>query len=187
MCYTLEENGGNDMGNNTIVITPTTEDDLQNICDLWNNGEVMKTVGFPRGTGDTLEGIKKWNERTKERRPLSTHYSIYCDTLGYCGESGYQIHTDTKIASLDIKLLPEARGKGIAYEALSFVIGEAFANGAIKVWVDPHPSNEKALLLYQKLGFQRKEMPEFVKLLEQVDEMNYVPVYMEIELENWDK
>lgn len=175
------------MDKDTLIIKPTTEDDLQNICDLWNNGDVMKTVGFPHGTGDTIEGIKNWYERIKERRPLSIHYSIYCDSIGYCGESGYQIHPATKIASLDIKLLSEARGKGIAYEALSFVIGEAFTNGAIKVWVDPHPNNKKALALYQRLGFQRKEMPQFVKEIEEVDEMDYVPVYMEIELDSWGK
>ena len=39
---------------------------------------------------------------------------------------------------------------------------EAFKNGAETVWVDPNPANSKAIALYQRLGFVRKEMPEHV-------------------------
>ncbi|MBE5861258.1 MAG: GNAT family N-acetyltransferase [Lachnospiraceae bacterium] len=47
---------------------------------------------------------------------------------------------------------------GIATQALSHAIREAFQNGAETLWVDPHPENGKAIALYQRLGFVRKKM-----------------------------
>ena len=52
--------------------------------------------------------------------------------------------------------------KGIATQALSCSIREAFNNGAETVWVDPHPENTKAIALYSRLGFTKKDMPEHV-------------------------
>lgn len=37
---------------------------------------------------------------------------------------------------------------------------EAFRQGASRVWVDPNPLNERAIRLYERLGFVRREMPE---------------------------
>ncbi|WP_022759437.1 GNAT family N-acetyltransferase [Butyrivibrio fibrisolvens] len=51
---------------------------------------------------------------------------------------------------------------GIATQALAYSIQEAFKNGAVDLWVDPHPANVKAIDLYHKLGFVQKEMPEYV-------------------------
>ena len=30
------------------------------------------------------------------------------------------------------------------------------------VWADPDPQNEKAIALYERLGFRRKEMPGYL-------------------------
>jgi RimJ/RimL family protein N-acetyltransferase len=164
-----------------LKIKETTLEDLENVLKLWNDGEVMRFVGLPDGCGITLEELENWYEQLKSRRPLSNHYSIYYDDLGYSGETGYQIFTNNDcIASLDIKLFAKARGKGIAYEALKYAIEEAFKNGARKVWVDPHATNEKAIALYSKLGFQIKEMPDFIKELEEIDDSSPAPVYMEL-------
>jgi RimJ/RimL family protein N-acetyltransferase len=81
-------------------------------------------------------------------------------------------------AALDIKLLPEAQGKGIAEFALRFAIEQAFFQGKAKrVYVDPHPDNIKAWNLYRKLGFTSKARPEH---LEQWD------TYLEITREDWE-
>ena len=55
-----------------------------------------------------------------------------------------------------------ARGRGIATQAISYAMEEAFKNGAETVWVDPHPQNVKAIALYERLGFKQKDMPEHV-------------------------
>ena len=74
------------------------------------------------------------------------------------GETFYQIDEQTRSAALDIKLLPFARGRGIAARALPHAIEAAFNYGAEKVWVDPNPLNQKAIVLYERLGMQRKPM-----------------------------
>ena len=145
-----------------ITVKETTVNDLANIKQLWADGDVMKFVGFPEGLHETDEGMQKWFLRILSSRPTVNHFSIF-DNDVYCGETFY--HIDAKhnnSASLDIKLFPFARGKGIATLALSFAIKEAFKNGATKVWVDPNPDNVKAIALYARLGFTRKPMPGYL-------------------------
>ena len=65
-------------------------------------------------------------------------------------------------AALYIKLFGFARGCGIATAGLSHAIKEAFLNGAEIVWVNPNPENMKAIALYERLGFQQKDFPEYL-------------------------
>lgn len=118
----------------------------------------MRFVGFPEGLQETEENLERWLEGIASARPQTNHYSIYEDGM-YCGETFYSIDPDTLSASMDIKLFPAARGRGIASQALRFAIGEAFRNGALRCWVDPNPENSKAIALYQRLGMKQKPMP----------------------------
>ena len=140
-------------------IHPTGRPDLENIRSLWADGEVMQFVGFPDGLRKTPGEMEIWLERIEARRPLTDHFSIY---LGgrYCGESYYSIDEKTGRAVLDIKLFAFARGRGIASRALRHAIGQAFANGAQKCYVDPNPENHRAIALYRRIGMTEKEMPE---------------------------
>ena len=159
-----------------ITILETTKNDLLNVQALWADGDVMKFVGFPEGLHETLENLERWISRIEARRPLVNHYSIYEDSV-YCGEAFYSIDTQhDNSASLDIKLFSHARGRGIATQALSHAIDAAFANGAKSVWVDPNPANFKAIALYERLGFERKPMPEY--LIE--DDEPVTSIYMEL-------
>lgn len=56
-----------------------------------------------------------------------------------------------------------------------YAIEEAFQNGAEKVWVDPNPDNIKAVALYERLGFVRKPMPDYL-----IDEDGITSIYMEL-------
>ena len=90
--------------------------------------------------------------------------SIYRDEIGYCGETFYYVDDIYQTAAVDIKLLPEAQGRGIAEYALRFAIENAFLQGKAKrVYVDPHPDNLKAWKLYKKLGFTSKTRPEHLQ------------------------
>ena len=40
---------------------------------------------------------------------------------------------------------------------------EAFKNGARSVWVDPNPQNSRAIALYQRLGFKKKQRPPYLE------------------------
>jgi len=127
-----------------IRIKETDQSDVQNVMKLWNNGQVMFYVGFPRGLGVTLERLQKWLDGVNQDI-FCRHYSIYAEDIGYCGETFYDIDREHDLARLDIKLLPKAQGKGIAAYAFSHVIDQVFRNGlATRARVDPHPDNKKA-------------------------------------------
>jgi RimJ/RimL family protein N-acetyltransferase len=146
-----------------IRIKETDQSDLPNILQLWNNGQVMHYVGFPRGLGVTIERLQQWLEGVHQDTH-SRHYSIYAENIGYCGETFYDIDRAHDLARLDIKLLPKAQSKGIAAYAFSYVIDQVFSNDlATKAYADPHPDNKKASKLCAKLGFVSKPRPEFLE------------------------
>ena len=158
-----------------IIIRETTKADLDNVKALWADGDVMKFVGFPEGLHQSDEQMERWFERLCAARPLKNHFSVFEDFI-YCGESFYHIDTNNgNSASLDIKLFGFARGRGIGAKALSYAIEKAFENGAEKVWVDPNPDNVKALALYERLGFVRRKMPDYL-----MDGEEITSVYMEL-------
>ena len=143
-----------------ITIKESTFDDIKNIQSLWADEDVMRYI-WPGGLKESEEGVREWLAAHIKARPKCNHYSIFEDGR-YCGETHYGIDEDTGSAALDIKLFQFARGRGIATKALSYSIEEAFRNGAKTLWVDPHHENAKAIALYERLGFARKEMPEHV-------------------------
>lgn len=142
-----------------LLIKETAFCDLENLRKLWADGEVMKFVGFPNGLSQTAEQMKEWYEYINKGRPQINHFSIF-DNGRYCGETFYEINPLNGSAALDVKLFPFSRGRGIASTALKFAIKQAFGQGAISVWVDPNPKNEKALALYNRLGFTQLPFPE---------------------------
>ena len=166
-----------------IRIHETGPDDLPHLLTLWNNGDVMKYVGFPEGLDTNMEKLQEWYTRLEDNRPVRNHYSIYLPNGSYCGESFYEIdYEHDRAAALDIKLMPEVRGRGIATDALAYAIWEAFTQGATKVWVDPNPANSKARALYRRLGFQEKPMPDY--LADEADSVDFTPLYMELTRED---
>ncbi len=136
-----------------VDIHLTGEGDLENVRRLWASPEVMRFVGFPEGLHQSMEHLRNEWLPWVHNPPVRQHYSVYAQGIGYCGESFYNVD-ETGLACMDIKLLPSARGKGIAYAALSYALDQAFRTGkAERAYVDPHPENQKALALYASLGF----------------------------------
>ncbi len=161
-----------------ITIKESTYDDIRNIQSLWADEDVMKYI-WPGGLHETEDAVRGWLDRFINAGPEKKHYSIFEDGK-YCGETQYGIDEATHSAALDIKLFKSAWGRGIATRALEHSIDEAFKNGAETVWVDPRPDNTKAIALYRRLGFVRKEMPEHVIAL---GEDPTVFIYMELDKE----
>ena len=162
--------------NSNCEIRETTKDDFENLILLWNNPAVMSHVGFPDGDDTTLDEMDEWLEWAINK-PYRCHYSIYTDEIGYCGETFYNVDAVTGTACLDIKLLPTAQGKGIAKTALTFAINKAFDVGsAERVYVEPHPDNKKAWVLYEKLGFVSKPRPKYLYAAD---------TYIEITKDEW--
>ena len=129
---------------------------------LWNDGQVMFYIGFPRSLSVMMEPLQRWLEDINGDA-LSHHCSIYGADTGYCGEAFYEIDREHSLARLNIKLLPGVQGKGIAACALSYTIDQVFRNNlATKAYVDPHPKNKNAWTFYAKLGFISQPRPAFL-------------------------
>lgn len=137
-----------------ININKTKQSDLVFLRDLWNNGDVMKWVGFPNGLGITEEKMNSWYQHLVSST-TSVHFSIYHEE-NYCGETFFRIEED--VASLDIKLDPAYQGKGIGSYALTYCIMQVFMKYPdMKVKVDPNIGNNSAINLYTKLGFTTQD------------------------------
>lgn len=161
-----------------MVIKLTDKEDLIHVQRLWADPDVMKFVGFPDGLQETMEHLEhEWLPRV-QNAPKRQHYSIYHEDA-YCGEAFYDVDGQG-YACMDIKLLPAARGKGIASIALSYGLDQAFlVGGAEAAWVDPDPENGKALKLYERLGFQTAQRPCHL------EDPGCACVYMEVRRDDW--
>lgn len=161
-----------------IEIKKTEDKDVANVQALWATPEVMHFVGFPEGLHESMEHLEKEWLPWVQNPPVRQHYSIYYGEV-YCGEAFYDVD-DRGYASMDIKLLPSARGKGIAVFALSHALDQAFLVGGAKIaWVDPNPENAAALKLYERLDFVRTERASHLK------DPGCPSVYMEAGREEW--
>lgn len=159
-----------------LTIKETQNEDLENLMNLWNDGDVMKYVGFPNGLNITYEAIERWYLNNHNSSAIK-HFSIYEANLGYCGETFYKIDEINDLATLDIKLFKTAQGKGIAMAGLSNTLDLIFEAGLCgKAYVDPNPENLKAWALYEKLGFASKPRPAQLEPFE---------VYLEITAEDY--
>ncbi|HHX07068.1 MAG TPA: GNAT family N-acetyltransferase [Erysipelothrix sp.] len=136
-----------------ITIKETSNEDLPFLSSLWNDGYVMKWVGFPAGLNMNAEKMEAWYQRLQTNRN-EQHYSIYDGEHQFCGETfARQIGQTYEV---DIKLVPNQQGKSIAAYGLSFMMAKVFMqNTDAHIIVDPHPENLRALNLYQRLGFQK--------------------------------
>lgn len=146
-----------------IQLRRTSEAELPDLMTLWNDGRVMAFVGFPHGLGATPESMARWLDRL-EADASRRHYSIFEPEIGFCGEAYSAIDAEHDLATLDIKLRPEAQGRGIASQALSQVLEEIFDGGlAARAYVDPSRHNEPALRLYRRLNFTEAVRPPWLE------------------------
>lgn len=158
----------------------TGKADLPNVQALWADPAVMLFVGFPEGLLETMEILEHRWLPWVQCPPKRQHYSVYGTETGYCGETFYDVD-ETGLAAMDVKLFPAARGKGIAFAALSHALTAAFREGnARAAYVDPNPENRKALALYASLGFLPANRPAHL------EDPGCPYVYLEMTRENWE-
>lgn len=144
-----------------VILRRTAPGDLQDLLQLWNDGEVMKHVGFPDGIGYDLTRMQRWLERL-EASETRHHYVIVHPTIGFCGETYYSADMAHGRAELDIKLAVAARSRGIATMALTQLISIVFETERTieSVWVEPRDENAAAHRLYRRCGLCPKDRPE---------------------------
>lgn len=159
----------------------TGREDLANVQLLWASPDVMRYVdGFLDGLHVTMEHLEHEWLPWVQQPPKRQHFSV-CEDGCYCGESFYSVD-ETGLASMDIKLMPGARGRGIAWFALSHALDAAFRTGkAARAYVDPSPANQNALRLYAGLGFCEASRPPHL------DDPGCSCVYLELTRRDWEQ
>ena len=160
----LRNTGGDDGLSSTAVrlhIRETTLDDLADLGRLWNDGHVMQWVGFPEGLGLEHDGLRDWFERLQSSG-REHHFLIHEPDFGFCGELFYRIDSHHRRAELDVKLVPEAQGRGIATTGLSWLIQRIFTREpeVDAVWTEPVPDNAPSRALYARCGLAEIVRPD---------------------------
>jgi hypothetical protein len=95
-----------------VTIRYTAIHDLPDLMTLWNDGRVMKWVGFPEGLGYDLDKLMNWYSQL-QANPNRHHFVVHEEGTGFCGELYYAADKEHKRAGLDIKLIPETQGRRI--------------------------------------------------------------------------
>ena len=143
-----------------LTIFSTEKSDLPDLLRLWNDGRVMCWVGFPNGLEYSLETMAQWLLHLNSN-PDRQHFVIRTSEREFCGELYYEIDRHHRMASLDIKLVPDAQGKGFATQSLNTLINHIFQTESDLelVWVEPRSDNVAAQRLYQRCGMQLQPRP----------------------------
>jgi RimJ/RimL family protein N-acetyltransferase len=146
-----------------LIIRATTKTDLENLIHLWNDGQAMKWVGYPNGLSYDHKKIQQWFEAYK-KNPNTHHFMIYTQNKAFCGELFYRKYIGQNLASLDIILLPEAQGQGIATQAFKTLIQILFEGetSVEEVFTEPNDFNQKAQRLYTRCGLTPRPRPHFL-------------------------
>ena len=142
-----------------VEIRPTTADDLPDLGRLWNDGRVMRWVGFPEGLGHDEHSLDTWFALLQASR-CARHFVLREDGR-FCGELFYRVDARHRRAELDVKLVPEAQGHGVATESLGWLIDRVFERepGVDAVWTEPWPENPAARALYVRCGLAETSRP----------------------------
>jgi RimJ/RimL family protein N-acetyltransferase len=144
-----------------VTIRPTTAHDLPDLGRLWNDGRVMRWVGFPDGLGCDDTSLRAWLGQL-EASPHEHHFVVLETLRGFCGEVFYRVDPEHRRAELDIKLVPRAQARGIATGAFALLIEHVFEaeRDVDAVWTEPSPDNLAARALYARCGLAETRRPE---------------------------
>lgn len=138
--------------------------DIPTITRWWNNGELMKDMGFINGMGVTEEGLlSRFEKQLKgENEILDSRIYIITDikTGKAIGELQYgELDLENKKCRIAIKISElEYQGKGLGKEAILLFIEYLKSKfGLNKIEIDTIHDNIRAFELYKKLGFKEVE------------------------------
>ncbi|MGF3226254.1 GNAT family N-acetyltransferase [Facklamia sp. P12932] len=126
--------------------------DAAKLCQWWNDGELMKYLGFPNGLGKSVEEIEdKIESYTDEKGRLLL--------IEYQGQSIGEMFYDNlgnQVAEIHIKICEAIyRNKGLGRIILSLLIKELFNQGYQKIILDVNLQNTRAQHVYELLGFKK--------------------------------
>jgi len=161
-----------------VTIRNTSEADLSDLMTLWNDGRIMRWVGFPDGLGYDHERLDQWFERLRAN-PTRHHFVVHTEALGFCGELYYAVDSIHRRAGLDIKFIALAQGRGLATDALKTLIKFIFESEpeVEAVWTEPSKENRSARSLYERCGLRSAVRPA---------DMTQGESYWELRRQDWE-
>lgn len=138
---------------NDITIREATVGDAEQLCQWWNDGNVMAHAGFPNGLGTTPEIVAN-QIANQSKQSACRHMILYKGNL--IGEMNY-IDKENKTCEIGIKICDaDKQNKGIGKIVLSLFIDGLFEElNYEKIVLDTNMNNERAQHVYEQLGFQK--------------------------------
>jgi len=138
-----------------------THTDITLITRWWNDGNIMKDMGFVNGMGVTESDIYSRFENQLKNNSAILERRIYIitdkKTGKAIGELQYgELDLESKKCRIGIKISEtEYQGKGLGKEALMHFIKYLKSEfGLKKIEIDTIHDNIRAYSLYKKLGFK---------------------------------
>lgn len=149
---------------NRISVRKLTHSDIPIITRWWNNGLLMKDMGFINGLDVTEQSLYARFEKqiNDEDSILESRMYIISDikTGKEIGELQYgELNLEEKKCRIAIKISEISyQGKGLGEEALSLFIDYLICEFDLKkIEIDTIHDNKRAYNLYKKLGFREVE------------------------------
>jgi RimJ/RimL family protein N-acetyltransferase len=144
-----------------VSIRPLTQNDANLLFTWWNDGKIMKHVGYKEGLNISLEQIQaKINEEIIDKNEKRTSRRFIIETLDTkvpIGEMSYgDLDLRNNSCTFGIKICDlRFQGQGYGKDALIAFITYLFKNFNLhRVELDTLVENVRAQALYQSVGFK---------------------------------
>lgn len=136
-----------------IIIRNATADDATQLCQWWNDGEVMAHAGFPNGLHTTEEKIV--TQIADDSDETSRRQMILLDN-NPIGEMSYY-NLGNGVCEIGIKICDtKSQNHGLGKIILSMFIRALFeVLGYQKIVLDTNLKNTRAQHVYEQLGFRK--------------------------------
>jgi RimJ/RimL family protein N-acetyltransferase len=139
-----------------IYLTERREENLPQALEWYNSPEVARWMVEPRWPQSMSEAKALYARLDEDRSMvlLEIHDAEDGRYIGNCGFDG--MDATHRIAELGIWIGPaDARDKGLGQDVVRTLVAHAFDTlGLQSVYLSVDPLNERAVHLYEKLGFQ---------------------------------
>jgi len=144
------------METKNLILKPTVFDDCSRFYE-WENTPVVTDFFSMNDTVSYEEIVTDYIKALSDETKL--YYSIYLKEKEELIGKAKLTRIDRRCDSMDITVLyiadPALRNKGLGYEALTFLLEDAFLRRNMeRVTIDHLDGNNRASMLYRKAGFE---------------------------------
>ena len=143
---------------NGLTIRNAEPSDAEQLCEWWNDGNIMAHAGFPNGLATTVEEIRNslvTDADETHRRHIIEYNGKPIGEMDYRNKGGNTAEIGIKICDTTLQ------EKGLGTMLLSMFIDALFHRGYDRIIVDTNTKNKRAQHVYEsKLGFRMVRVQE---------------------------